>query len=284
MNKLYIIILLPLLFGAIAFVAANKLRRASFPPHADIVVFAPHPDDAVLCCAGVIQQAIVQGKKVLVIDITNGDDFASAAAQVFGKPQQSLTPKDMIRFARIRQTEELRALRVLGLVPANVIFLGYPDGGLDDVYRAQNEPYFHPLTQKYATYEARKPDYHSSLHRIPALYTQAYALADITEIIQKTNPSEIYVTSDMDEALDHRAAFWLVRDSLRSLRYAGRLSTAVIHGADRPHLPSPASRIPLTNQQMENKRKAIAAYRSQLDMHDFPFASFVKSEEIFWTL
>lgn len=276
MKKLFIILLS--LLGGVAIVFTGSLRRASFPPHADIVVFAPHPDDAVLCCAGVIQQAIVQGKKVLVVDITNGDDFASAAAQVFGKPQQSLTPKDMLRFAWIRQTEELRALRVLGLPSNNVIFLGYPDGGLDEVYRAQTEPYFHPLTQKYATYEARKPDYHSSLHRIPALYTNIYVLADVTEILKASNPSEIYVTGETDEALDHKAAFWFVRDAAQSLRFAGKLYTAIIHG-DSAFAPS--IRLPLTAEQMKKKHDAIGLYRSQLLLGDFPMFSFVKNEEPF---
>jgi hypothetical protein len=37
-----------------------------------VVVFAPHPDDEVIACAGIIQQALGRGARVKVLAITNG--------------------------------------------------------------------------------------------------------------------------------------------------------------------------------------------------------------------
>lgn len=284
MNKRLLILVLILGAGIVGLVV-SKLRTTPYPPHADILIFSPHPDDAALCCAGVIQQALAKQKTVLVVNITNGDDFASAAAKLFSKPQQSLTKNDMIRFAGIRQTEDLKALRILGLSSRQVIFLGYPDGALDDVYHAENAPYFHKLTKAYTTYTARVRDYHSAVHRIPAAYTELSVLADITEIIQRTNPSEIYVTSGNDQALDHQAAFWFVRDAVRGARYTGNIFTAVIHTPKETSdsvIGAGPIQIPLTPEQMQVKRAALEKYQSQLILNDFPIFSFVKNEEIFW--
>lgn len=256
-----------------------------YPGHADILIFSPHPDDATLCCAGVIQQALAKKRSVLVVDITNGDDFASAAAKLFSKQRQSLTPKDMIRFASIRQTEDLKALKILGLPSRQVIFLGYPDGALDDVYRADKDPYFHKLTGLYTTYTARLRDYHSAVHRIPAAYTKLSALADITEIIQRTNPSQIYVTSSADQALDHQAAFWFVRDAIVGARYTGKIFTTIIHPSNEASgsvVGATPIQIPLTPEQMQVKHAALEKYQSQLILNDFPMFSFVKNEEIFY--
>ncbi|HYG76127.1 MAG TPA: bacillithiol biosynthesis deacetylase BshB1 [Planctomycetota bacterium] len=42
-------------------------------PHVDILVFAPHPDDAELCCGGLLLLAGRAGLKLGVIDITQGE-------------------------------------------------------------------------------------------------------------------------------------------------------------------------------------------------------------------
>ncbi len=39
----------------------------------DILVFAAHPDDAEMSCAGTIMRAIAEGKKVGIIDLTRGE-------------------------------------------------------------------------------------------------------------------------------------------------------------------------------------------------------------------
>ncbi len=68
--------------------------------HLNILVFAPHPDDEVLGCGGVISQALKQEKRVGVVVLTNGDGFPKAAAVVTKKPQNQLTPEDFLKLAR----------------------------------------------------------------------------------------------------------------------------------------------------------------------------------------
>jgi len=38
-----------------------------------IVVFAPHPDDEVIGCAGIIQECLAKNGEVYIVFLTNGD-------------------------------------------------------------------------------------------------------------------------------------------------------------------------------------------------------------------
>ena len=50
------------------------LPQTAVAQNKTIVIFAPHPDDEALCCAGVIYAAEAQGDVVWVVVVTNGDD------------------------------------------------------------------------------------------------------------------------------------------------------------------------------------------------------------------
>ena len=61
----------------------------------DILVFAPHPDDAEIHCGGIIAQSAIDGLKVVICDATEGElgsrgsvperyQEAAAAAKVLG--------------------------------------------------------------------------------------------------------------------------------------------------------------------------------------------------------
>lgn len=257
----------------------RSTRPSPYPPRAEILIFSPHPDDAALCCAGVIQQAIGNHKTVLIVDVTNGDDFASAAGKLVNKSLSSLTSADMIRFAGIRQKEELDALNILGMPRENILFLAYPDGMLDEVYAATTAR-FHALPHTYTTYKALVTDYHSKLYHVFAPYTKLSVTADITDIIQKSLPSEIYVTSDKDTAMDHVITNKLVVEATRSIGYQGKLFTYIIHGTDNQN--NPTTIVSLTPREMTKKHEALAIYKTQFLMNDFPLFSFAKNTEIFW--
>jgi len=52
--------------------------------NADLLVLAPHPDDAEICCGGLILQLTSSGRRVVVADLTRGEKGS------FGTPQQRL--------------------------------------------------------------------------------------------------------------------------------------------------------------------------------------------------
>ena len=89
-----------------------------------IVIFAPHPDDEVIGCAGIIMQALARGARVKVVDITSGDGFDAAAAGLTHKKVDEVGPDDFFALSRLRQTQSRNALEILGGKADDLIVLG----------------------------------------------------------------------------------------------------------------------------------------------------------------
>jgi LmbE family N-acetylglucosaminyl deacetylase len=271
-------------------------------------VFAPHPDDEVLGCAGILRQAIAAGKRVKVAIFTNGDGFPGFAARLARKPPEQLAPADYLELARYRQSQSLAALKALGGRPEDLLFLGYPDSALEQVYLNRDAaPVRQKFTQKSETYGAAKA----------APYTHAAALADAVELIRRFAPGRICVTNEADRHPDHRAAGKFVREAVAATGYAGPVDTYMVHGGPEwpwplgitPQSPfeahevkgeripggipwPPGRRVALSVEDARYKLAAIRAHATHLEgATEGPLArekayleSFVKSEEIFWTL
>jgi LmbE family N-acetylglucosaminyl deacetylase len=88
------------------------------PAKVDVLVIMPHPDDAEFGCAGTVARWTAEGKSVVYVLLTNGDK---------GTSDRSLTPD---KLADVRQIEQREAAKVLGV--SEVVYLGYPDQGLED--------------------------------------------------------------------------------------------------------------------------------------------------------
>jgi len=274
-----------LLFGALVF-GALPIRAADPPPageRLDILVFAPHPDDEALGCTGVILQAIEQGRRVGVVVLTNGDGFPKAAAVAVGKPVEGLTSTDFLELAGVRQRHTLDGMTALGVRREDILFLSYPDSGLETIYEADgSDPYRQEFTGKAETYSLWVPDYHFSAHGRPAPYVRASLLGDVAEIIEARRPKKIYVTHETDRHSDHRASFWFVRDAARAAGYRGELLAYVNHG-DGPIRLRP-QRVPLTPEQVERKRAVIVDYTARIESIHSHLTSYARPEEIFWPI
>lgn len=83
-----------------------------------LMVIAPHPDDCEFGIAGTVARLTKEGKKVVYIICTNGDK---------GTSDRKLTPE---KLAKIREKEQRAAAALLGV--SEVVFLGYPDQGVED--------------------------------------------------------------------------------------------------------------------------------------------------------
>jgi LmbE family N-acetylglucosaminyl deacetylase len=277
-----------------------------------IVVFAPHPDDEVIGCAGTIMQALERGARVKVVDITSGDGFDAAAAGLTHKAVNQVGPDDFFLLSRLRQTQSRNALEILGGKADDLLLLGYPDGDLGNLYNSTGDKRIRQqFTQKDETYALIQKDYHASVHGKPAPYQRSSVLADLVELLNTLQPTEIYVTDETDGHVDHRAAFWFVRDAAQQVAYKGGFYTYLVHGLpawpfppgvtpNRPFesrkvdgeaaprgLPwPPPKRVPLTPKQAERKLKSIQAHNitvGGMPDHQKEMESFVKSEEVFWT-
>jgi len=84
----------------------------------DFMVITAHPDDIEFGCGGSVAAWKKQGKSVVYVICTSGDKGSS-------DPEM-----DTEKLAKIREQEQLDAAAVLGV--SDVVFLRYPDQGLED--------------------------------------------------------------------------------------------------------------------------------------------------------
>ena len=82
------------------------------------MVVSAHPDDAEVGTAGTVARWTGEGKEVVYVVCTKGEK---------GTGDRNISSRDL---ARIRHEEQNKAARILGVT--EVIFLDYPDQGLED--------------------------------------------------------------------------------------------------------------------------------------------------------
>jgi LmbE family N-acetylglucosaminyl deacetylase len=83
-----------------------------------VLIVTPHPDDFEFGCAGTVANWLKEGAEAVLVVSTNGDK---------GTEDPEMTSE---KLTATRRAEQLESARVLGL--KEVVFLGYPDGGLED--------------------------------------------------------------------------------------------------------------------------------------------------------
>jgi LmbE family N-acetylglucosaminyl deacetylase len=96
---------------------------ALLPPLARLVVVAPHPDDEVLGCGGLIHDAATAGREVCIVALTDGER---------AYPDEPAWPPE--RLAPARRMELHQALAALGAGDADVHHMGLGDGTLADLH------------------------------------------------------------------------------------------------------------------------------------------------------
>jgi LmbE family N-acetylglucosaminyl deacetylase len=87
------------------------------PPSARVVIVAPHPDDEILACGGLLQ--LLDTRPALLVAVTDGDA---------SHPGSSAWPPERLRAERPQET--LAALACLGIAQPQVLRLAIPDGGV----------------------------------------------------------------------------------------------------------------------------------------------------------
>lgn len=89
------------------------------------MVVTPHPDDAEIGCGGTIAKWVADGTEVVYVLCTNGDK---------GSSDLQMTSE---KLASIREKEQSLAAQALGI--KDVIYLRYPDGGLEDTAKFREQ-------------------------------------------------------------------------------------------------------------------------------------------------
>ncbi|KYH31714.1 PIG-L family deacetylase [Neomoorella mulderi] len=280
--------------------AAGRMPDLELPAGGHrILVISPHPDDETLGAGGLIAEARDRGDAVKVVIMTNGDGFRRGVEKFNGPLPAGAS--DFLQYGQVRQQEAITALGVLGVKSSDIIFLGYPDGGLAPIwlgYWGQDRPFTSVYTR-----QAAVPYKLAFAPGEP--YTAPALLQTLVEILKDYRPTDIYVTDTNDSHPDHWAtgAFTLAatgkaREEDPSFR--PNLYTFVIHTGTwqmlpvierkaKPLLPpgyflsrgTPWYKLPLSPEAMDRKKKAIAAYKTQeLVMPTF-LANFERPNEVF---
>ncbi|UWG97129.1 PIG-L family deacetylase [Dehalobacter sp. DCM] len=264
-------------------------------PDSRLLIIAPHPDDETLGAGMLIKKTLANGGQVKVILMTNGDAYSVAAH--LDLPKVKLTSKDYIDFGYQRQKESLNALKMLGVSEVNVIFLGYPDGGLAPLWSANWET-AKPNTSAHTLMD--QSPYSNSFQR-STLYCGQSVVNDLTKIITDYRPTDIIMPHPNDRHPDHWATNAFVKYTLTVMNYDSRnVWLYLVHRGLWPapeashttsrELTPPAKLLEtgtqwytftLTASEANWKRETLKKYTSQLKTLGYQMSCFAKRSELF---
>lgn len=261
------------------------------PPSDSVLVIAPHNDDEVLGAGGIIQQYLKNDSTVKVVVVTNGD------GQIRRPP---LVPRgNFVKLGYKRQEESLNALDTLGLKEDDIIFLGYPDRGLNKLWST------HWSRDSLYTSTFTKTDHspYSNSYTTGAPYCGTSLVKDLSQIIANLKPETIFIPHPNDSHSDHWAtnAFGLYAQQIisNSTHKNPSVLTYLVHRGRWPvpkgkkltsslepprqllDLDTDWAKIPLSLGERIVKFRAIAKYRSQTRLMRKYLFSFARANELF---
>ena len=298
MRSLLLSLLAAALIGAALTILRSQPAQAdppvAAPPAFDsstsLLVVAPHPDDEVLCCAGMIQRVLQAGGRVAVVWITSGD--ASELDLLVIEKSLFVNPQKLRDLAAKRTAEARSAAAILGIPAAGQIFLGYPDRG---VLSLLNEHYSVPYYSKY--------NGSSSVPYASALspghpYTGESLERDFDVVLDRVQPTLVLAPSPRDAHTDHEAAGIL---AIRTLSRRGKLDELrywIVHGGETwplprgyhptlPQHPAPRSNglspsaFQLTEAEESRKAAALRSYQTQMRVMSSFLLAYVRTTELY---
>lgn len=269
-------------------------------PATRLLVVAPHPDDGTLGAGGLIQRVLRAGGAVQVVFMTSGDGFPAGVIAARHIPQPTM--RDYRAYGVLRQDEARRALGTLGVHAEDVLFLGFPDGGLCPMRVTcptdNGQNYHSPLTLE------DRP-----LSTNVVLPHTEYNGEDLTRaliwVLSHFRPTLVVTTHPQDRHPDHCATYLFVRQALQELQQHASaprpsLLTFLIHfggwwpmgtavGRETPLRPPPGFpepentwiAFPLTAAEMQTKHRALLQFHSQMLVMGQYLLSFVRANELF---
>jgi LmbE family N-acetylglucosaminyl deacetylase len=255
-----------------------------------LLVVSPHPDDEVLCCSGVIQRVLRAGGHVSIVWLTSGDgselDLLVIEKTLFVRPEK-------LRNLALRRMQESRdAAAILGVPLDRLYFLGYPDRGILPII---TDYYVTPYYSKFT--DARAVPYSAALYQGHA-YTGLNLEHDLESVIDRIHPTLVLAPSPRDSHPDHRATGIVTIRAMAHRNELGRVRYWLVHGGEfwptprgfEPELemnPPPLghglSQTPfrLEPGEVERKRLAINAYRTQMDVMSSFLLAFARTTELY---
>lgn len=262
-----------------------------------ILVLAPHPDDEVLGCGGVIQEAVKRGLPVRMAFLTYGDN--NQWSFLIYRKHPVFMPRAVQLMGETRHDEALTAASVLGVPARDLTFLGYPDFGTLNMWYGHwddEQPFRSMFTR------VRAVPYATAM-RPGAPYKADEVLRDLETVLREFRPTKIFVSHPADHNTDHRALYLFTRVALWDLQneLRPRLYPYLIHMAGWPNpmgqrtaeALSPPKRLAgqvawstfsLSADQLRRKERALWSHRSQMKASPRYLESFLRTNELFGDL
>lgn len=256
-----------------------------------VLIISPHPDDESLGTAGVIARSLADGYEVRVLLMTYGDGFKKAARVFTGK--KSPEPEDYLRMGRARKQETLRAMALLGLPPDRVMFLGYPDSALENLWEEH--------------WESAVPEGQVRVDHVPyddalkpgAPFSGQSVVDSLAGFISDYRPTDVYYPDPSDEHPDHWATSAFVKYTLALQNYNCREYTYLVHRSlwPQPFLEEPSKPLlppeellnigtnwvdfALSKAEIDLKKRALQQYPTQEAVMEPFLWAFIRNTELF---
>jgi N-acetyl-1-D-myo-inositol-2-amino-2-deoxy-alpha-D-glucopyranoside deacetylase len=258
------------------------------------LIIAPHPDDETLGGGGVIEKAIRAGKHVKVVIVTTGDGYKDCVVKNYHVDQPG--PADYRRLGIARHAESVQAMRKLGVRAEDVVFLGYPDGGVNGMWEFNWDVDNLHLGLNGATHAPYPFAFEQGVG-----YCGVNVVKNLTDIIRAFQPTDIVYPDPNDQHHDHWGTNAFVKYVLTQERYKVKEWTYLVHRGDFPtpwmykpdlpleppyvlrHLDTHWLAVPMSEAERNQKRDATCQYRTQTNVMDPFLDAFVRTNELLGT-
>ena len=221
-----------------------------FSSHSRLMLVAPHPDDEALACSVILQRAVGAGAAIRVLYATDGGN--NPWPQRVLERKWRLNADDRQHWGKLRRTEALAALQVLGVHESDVRFLGLPDQGLTRLLTTGSGP----------------------------------TVERIATSISSWAPTHLLVPSTHDTHPDHNALAVMLRLVLSTLyprAPAMSVSAYSVHGHSKAFFDR-APEIQESNTERRIKELAIRCHKTQLKLSRRRFLTYATRSERFLPL
>lgn len=259
-----------------------------------ILILAPHPDDEVLGCGGVIQAAVRLQIPVRLVFLTYGDN--NEWSFFVYRKHPVLLPRAVRQMGLIRHDEAIQADSVLGIPANQITFLGYPDFRTLRIWLSHWNT--RPVEESIFTRVTAVP--YANAFRPGALYKGDEILKDLISIFRQYKPTKIFVSHPADFHPDHQALYLFTKIALWQLEkeIEPTLEPYLVHYKNWPlprtYQPNQSLVMPLAFQreiawqeerlqpnEIPRKLAALKKHHSQYESHPSLLISFVRNNEVF---
>jgi LmbE family N-acetylglucosaminyl deacetylase len=258
-----------------------------------VLVIAAHPDDEVLTAGGSIAELVADGARVRVVIVSAGDGYRRAASRM-GSGTPGVSQYRLL--GDVRHRESLSAAARLGLEPADVISLGYADGGIAAMWDDRWDP-----TRPYVGRSGEPTVTYPWAYRAEAVQCGHDLAADLTDVVKRFTPDTVISPDTRETHPDHSGVAAFTMLALDRAGFSGTRLTAIVHFkrypypwaympqaglAPPPQLLEPDAdwlALPLSAASEQIKKAAFEEYKSQTAILDLSWymRAFVRRNELF---